>query len=89
VVRGLRAARERGRGQRLGDLAGAFRELLAGAALLASGTAGPGAAGTARRAYAQGGSLRAYGLCREPVLSATGYGGVSTHLVGPDGSRYT
>ncbi|MET9933191.1 MULTISPECIES: hypothetical protein [unclassified Streptomyces] len=89
VVRGLRAARERGRGQRLGDLAGAFRELLAGAALLASGTAGPDAAGTARRAYARGGSLRAYGLCREPVLSATGYGGVSTHLVGPDGSRYT
>ncbi|MFJ4871623.1 hypothetical protein [Streptomyces sp. NPDC088757] len=89
VVRGLRAARERGRGQRLGDLTDAFRELLAGAALLASGTAGPGAAGTARRAYAQGGSLKAYGLCREPVLSATGYGGVSTHLVGPDGSRYT
>ncbi|KOX37474.1 MULTISPECIES: hypothetical protein [unclassified Streptomyces] len=89
VVRGLRAARERGREQRLGDLAGAFRELLAGAALLASGTAGPGAAGTARRAYAQGGSLRVYGLCREPVLSATGYGGVSTHLMGPDGSRYT
>ncbi|MFJ3538726.1 hypothetical protein ACIPQA_25050 [Streptomyces sp. NPDC090109] len=89
VVRGLRAARERGRAQRLGDLAGAFRDLLAGAALLASGTAGPGAAGVTRRAYAQGGSLRAYGLCREPVLSATGYGGVATHLVGPDGSRYT
>ncbi|WP_432122467.1 hypothetical protein [Streptomyces sp. S1] len=89
VVRGLRAARERGRAQRLGDLAGAFRDLLAGATLLASGTAGPGAAGVTRRAYAQGGSLRAYGLCREPVLSATGYGGVSTHLVGPDGSRYT
>ncbi|MFF5390011.1 hypothetical protein ACFY5H_16740 [Streptomyces sp. NPDC013012] len=89
VVRGLRAARERGRGQRLGDLTGAFRDLLSGAALLASGTAGPGETGTARRAYGQGGSLRAYGLCREPVLSATGYGGVSTHLVGPDGSRYT
>ncbi|MFE5733549.1 hypothetical protein ACFQ7A_21925 [Streptomyces sp. NPDC056528] len=89
VVRGLRAARERGRGQRLGDLAGAFRELLAAAALLSSGTAGPGLAGGARRAYAQGGSLRVYGLCREPVLSATGYGGVSTHLTGPDGARYT
>ncbi|WP_435192146.1 hypothetical protein [Streptomyces sp. bgisy126] len=89
VVRGLRAARERGRGQRLGDLTGAFRDLLSGAALLASGTAGPGAAGTARRAYEEGGSLRVHGLCREPVLSATGYGGVSTHLVGPDGSRYT
>ncbi|WP_030217374.1 hypothetical protein [Streptomyces bikiniensis] len=89
VVRGLRAAREHGRGQRLGDLADAFRDLLSGAALLASGAAGAGAAGTARRAYGQGGSLRVYGLCREPVLSATGYGGVATHLVGPDGSRYT
>ncbi|MES9810931.1 hypothetical protein [Streptomyces cinereoruber] len=88
VVRGLRAARERGRGQRLGDLAGAFRDLLSGAAPLASGTAGPGLA-PARRTYGQGGSLRVYGLCREPVLSATGYGGVATHLVGPDGSRYT
>ncbi|WP_306325245.1 hypothetical protein [Streptomyces venezuelae] len=85
----LRAARERGDGQRLGELAGAFRELLAGAALLASGSAGAVAAGTARRAYEQGGSLRVYGLCREPVLSATGYGGVATHLLGAEGSFYS
>ncbi|MEU6979405.1 hypothetical protein [Streptomyces sp. NPDC046371] len=89
VVRGLRAARERSEGQRLGDLADAFRELLAGAALLSSGSADAGAAGSARRAYGQGGSLRVYGLCREPVLSATGYGGVTTHLVGADGAGYT
>ncbi|MCX2182747.1 SWIM zinc finger family protein [Streptomyces sp. SKN60] len=89
VVRGLRAARERREGQRLGDLAEAFRELLAGAALLASGSADAEAAGSARRVYEQGGSLRVYGLCREPVLSATGYGGVTTHLVGADGSGYT
>ncbi|WP_406065747.1 hypothetical protein OG462_40160 [Streptomyces sp. NBC_01077] len=89
VVRGLRAARERSQGQRLGELAGAFRELLAGAALLASGSAAPGVAGTARRTYEQGGSLRVYGLCREPVLSATGYGGVATHLLGADGSCYS
>ncbi|MEU8620632.1 hypothetical protein [Streptomyces sp. NPDC048623] len=89
VVRGLRAARERSEGQRLGDLAEAFRELLAGAALLASGSADTAAAGSARRVYEQGGSLRVYGLCREPVLSATGYGGVTTHLVGPDGAGYT
>ncbi|MFG3345830.1 hypothetical protein ACGF1Z_12315 [Streptomyces sp. NPDC048018] len=89
VVRGLRAARERSQGQRLGDLAEAFRELLAGAALLASGSAGAGAAGSARRVYEQGGSLRVYGLCREPVLSATGYAGVSTHLIGADGAAYT
>ncbi|MEV6330425.1 hypothetical protein [Streptomyces sp. NPDC051909] len=89
VVRGLRAARERSGGQRLGDLTEAFRELLAGAALLASGSADAEAAGSARRVYEQGGSLRVYGLCREPVLSATGYGGVTTHLVGSDGAGYT
>ncbi|MEU8540325.1 hypothetical protein AB0C52_10095 [Streptomyces sp. NPDC048717] len=89
VVRGLRAARDRSQGQRLGDLTDAFRALLAGAAPLASGTAGAAWAGGARRAYEQGGSLRVYGLCREPVLSATGYGGVRTHLLGADGSGYT
>ncbi|MFF9512378.1 hypothetical protein ACF1BU_36590 [Streptomyces sp. NPDC014724] len=89
VVRSLRAARERSEGQRLADLTGAFRELLAGTALLASGAADTEAAGLARRVYEQGGSLRVYGLCREPVLSATGYGGVTTHLVGSDGAGYT
>ncbi|MEU9318164.1 hypothetical protein [Streptomyces sp. NPDC048295] len=89
VVRGLRAARERSEGQRLADLTGAFRELLVGTAPLASGSAGTDAAGSARRVYEQGGSLRVYGLCREPVLSATGYGGVTTHLVGSDGAGYT
>ncbi|WP_406186651.1 hypothetical protein [Streptomyces sp. NBC_01006] len=89
VVRGLRAARERSGGHRLADLTGAFRELLHTAGLLASGTVGPALTGTARRAYRPGGSLRAYGLCREPVLSATGYGGVATHLLAEDGSRYS
>ncbi|MFD6349436.1 hypothetical protein ACFWF9_32665 [Streptomyces roseolus] len=89
VVRGLRNAREQGRGQRLSDLTAAFRELLAGAFALASGAAGPGAVGGARRAYEKGGSLRVLGLCREPVLSATGYGGVTTHLLGPGGAFHT
>ncbi|MEV0411196.1 hypothetical protein AB0I68_10425 [Streptomyces sp. NPDC050448] len=89
VVRGLRAARERSGAHRLADLTGAFRELLHTAGLLASGTAGPALTGTVRRAYQPGGSLRVYGLCREPVLSATGYGGVVTHLLAPDGSRYS
>ncbi|KOU25415.1 SWIM zinc finger domain protein [Streptomyces sp. WM6372] len=89
VVRGLRAARDRSGGHRLADLTGAFRELLHTAGLLASGTAGPALTGTARRAYRPGGSLRVYGLCREPVLSATGYGGVVTHLLAADGSHYS
>ncbi|MFE3760490.1 hypothetical protein ACFXPI_01805 [Streptomyces sp. NPDC059104] len=89
VVRGLRAARERHAAQRLGDLAAAFRELLVSAALLASGTGGPGLTDGGRRAYTAGGSLRVYGLCREPVLSATGYGGVVTHLLGADGCAYS
>ncbi|MEU2658225.1 hypothetical protein ABZ615_23240 [Streptomyces sp. NPDC007325] len=89
VVRGLRTAREQARGQRLADLTAAFRELLAGVAALSSGAAGPGATASARRAYGQGGSLRVYGLCREPVLSATGYGGVTTHLLTPDGDFHT
>ncbi|MFF4293508.1 hypothetical protein ACFY0N_07605 [Streptomyces vinaceus] len=90
VVRGLRAARERSGGHRLADLTAAFRELLHTAGLLASGTAGgPALTGTARRAYQPGGSLRVYGLCREPVLSATGYGGVVTHLLAADGASYS
>ncbi|WP_341874187.1 hypothetical protein [Streptomyces vinaceus] len=90
VVRGLRAARERSGGHRLADLTAAFRELLHTAGLLASGTAaGPALTGTVRRAYQPGGSLRVYGLCREPVLSATGYGGVVTHLLAADGARYS
>ncbi|MFE6684162.1 hypothetical protein [Streptomyces sp. NPDC057729] len=89
VVRSLRAARERSEGQGLADLTGAFRELLAGTALLASGSADTEVARSTRRVYEQGGSLRVYGLCREPVLSATGYGGVTTHLVDSDGAGYT
>ncbi|MFH7598906.1 hypothetical protein WDV06_27995 [Streptomyces racemochromogenes] len=89
VVRGLRAARERGAGRRPADLAAAFEVLLRTAALLAAGTGGPGLTGSGRRAYASGGSLRVHGVCREPVLTATGYGGVVTHLLDADGVPYS
>ncbi|MEW2137938.1 hypothetical protein AB0892_15270 [Streptomyces sp. NPDC005409] len=89
VVRGLRAARDRQAAQRLGDLTRAFRELLHTAAVLAAGSADPALTGTVRRAYTPGGSLEVYGLCREPVLSATGYGGVVTHLMAADGARHS
>ncbi|MFJ5549083.1 hypothetical protein [Streptomyces sp. NPDC093225] len=87
LVRGLRAARDRSSALRLSDLAGAFLDVLRISSALASGTADPDLAGRGRRAYLPGGSLRVLGLCREPVLSATGYGGVVTHLLTPEGAH--
>ncbi|GAB2834920.1 SWIM zinc finger family protein [Actinocorallia aurea] len=88
VVRGLRSARARYDGHRLGDLTTALRELLLTSRLLAAAHPDPALVGTARRAYKPGGSLRLHGVFREPVISATGYGGVVTHLIGPDGAWY-
>jgi SWIM zinc finger len=89
VVRGLRAARARHDSHRLADLTAALRELLLTTHLLARSHPDPGLIGTARRAYPPGSSLRVHGVCREPVISATGYGGVVTHLVAEDGRWYT
>ncbi|GAA0685548.1 SWIM zinc finger family protein [Kitasatospora atroaurantiaca] len=85
VVRSLRSARARHSSHRTADLAAALRELLLTTALLRSGPADQALLGTARRAYKPGGALRVHGVCREPVLTATGYGGVVTHLVTEDG----
>ncbi|WP_344981944.1 hypothetical protein, partial [Streptosporangium fragile] len=89
VVRGLRAARARHDGHRLADLVSALRELLLTAGRLAAADPDPALAGVARRAYRPGESLRVYGICREPVISATGYGGVVTHLVAEDGRWFS
>jgi len=89
VVRGLRAARERSNAHRLGDLITDLSELLLTAQLVAAADPDPGLVGTARRAYEPGGSLRVHGVCREPVLSATGYGGVVTYVLGEDGHWFT
>ncbi|MEO3788229.1 hypothetical protein ABGB12_33295 [Actinocorallia sp. B10E7] len=89
VVRGVRSARARHDGHRLADLTGAMRELLLATSLLASGRGGAALVGTARRDYRQGTSLRVQGVFREPVISATGYGGVVTHLVAEDGSWFS
>ncbi|MCD0451534.1 hypothetical protein LO762_20375 [Actinocorallia sp. API 0066] len=88
VVRGLRSARARHASHRLADLVGALRELLLTTHLLGAGNADAALVGTARRAYKPGGSLRLHGVFREPVISATGYGGVVTHLLGEDGRWY-
>ncbi|MEV7012578.1 hypothetical protein [Streptosporangium sp. NPDC051022] len=85
VVRGLRAARARHDGHRLADLVSALRDLLVTAGRLAAGDPDPALVGTTRRAYRPGEALRVHGVCREPVISATGYGGVVTHLVTEDG----
>lgn len=45
--------------------------------------------GTARREYHPVGSLRLYGLCTEAVITASGYGGVVTHLVDGKGALWT
>ncbi|MEU6277131.1 hypothetical protein ABZ871_32735 [Streptomyces populi] len=89
VVRGLRGARARHDGHRLSDLVAQVRELLLTTALLAAGGPEPALIGTARRAYRPGGSLRVHGVCREPVIAATGYSGVVTHLVSEDGRWFS
>ncbi|WP_329269384.1 hypothetical protein [Streptomyces sp. NBC_01451] len=90
VVRGLRAARARHDGHRLADLVAALRELLLTTRLLAAGNPDPALIGTVRRGYRPGdGGLRVHGVCREPVISATGYGGVVTHLVTDDGRWFS
>ncbi|MEV0776090.1 hypothetical protein ACIBLA_11145 [Streptomyces sp. NPDC050433] len=89
VARGLRHARAGHAGHRLADLVSALRELLLITGLLAAGNSDPVLIGTARRGYRPGGTLRVYGVCREPVISATGYGGVVTHLVDDDQNWYS
>ncbi|MEY9930564.1 hypothetical protein ABH926_005211 [Catenulispora sp. GP43] len=89
VVRGLRAARSRSNAHKLGDLVSDLVELLLTANLVAAANPDPELVGTARRAYEPGGSLRVHGVCREPVLSATGYGGVVTHALAEDGRWFT
>ncbi|MFF1689488.1 hypothetical protein [Streptomyces sp. NPDC058254] len=81
TVNGLRAARAAEPDHRTSELADALKELLATAhGLRHPGTPEAHAAlrGTARRAYAPGGSLRLYGLFTEPVLTSTGHAGVVT-----------
>jgi len=89
VVRGLRGARSRHDGHRLADLVADLRELLLTTGLLAAANPAPALVGTARRAYRPEGALRVHGVCREPVISATGYGGVVTHVISDDGRWFS
>ncbi|MEV0328823.1 hypothetical protein AB0H63_20595 [Micromonospora echinospora] len=87
AVRGLRAHRGRQAGHRLAELVEVLHDLLYVAGRLAAGDPDPALVGTLRRAYQPDGTLEVYGVCREPVISATGYAGVVTHLVAADGRR--
>lgn len=89
VVRGLQAARARHDGHRLTDLVSALGELLLTAGRLAAADPDPALVGTVRRTYRQGDGLRVHGVFREPVISATGYAGVVTHLVAEDGRWFS
>ncbi|WP_053846590.1 SWIM zinc finger family protein [Streptomyces sp. NRRL B-24085] len=89
VVRALRAARARHDGHRLADLVAGLRELLLTSGLLAASDPDPALVGTARRGYRPGGGLKVHGVCREPVISATGYGGVVTHVLAEDGRWFS
>ncbi|MCX4387999.1 hypothetical protein OG777_13780 [Micromonospora peucetia] len=87
AVRGLRAHRGRQTGHRLAELVEVLHDLLYVAGRLAAGDPDPALVGILRRAYQPDGTLEVHGVCREPVISATGYAGVVTHLVAADGRR--
>lgn len=62
-----------------------FQELVATAhALRSADEADAKWVGTARRAYAQVGSLELSGMFTEPIVRASGYGGVATYLADPN-----
>ncbi|MEH0970700.1 hypothetical protein V6U77_06130 [Micromonospora sp. CPCC 205546] len=87
AVRGLRAHRGRQNGHRLAELVDVLHDLLFVAGRLAAGDPDPALVGVLRRAYQPDGTLEVYGVCREPVISATGYAGVVTHLLSADGRQ--
>ncbi|WP_433385565.1 hypothetical protein [Micromonospora sp. KLBMP9576] len=87
AVRGLRADRARQAGHRLAELVEVLHELLYVAGRLSAADSDPALVGVLRRPYQPDGALEVHGICREPVISATGYAGVVTHLVAADGRR--
>ncbi|MGX1914699.1 hypothetical protein ACWIID_38625 [Streptomyces phaeochromogenes] len=89
VVRCLRTARDPYSPAKLAELVTTLRELLLVARLLKAGDPEPALIGAVRRNHRPDGSLRLYGVCREPVVGADDLGGVVTHLLDDDGRWYT
>lgn len=89
VVQAARAAHAEDPAFRLADLVGALHELLEVSHRIRRGVgAAASLRGVARRAYAERGDLRLYGVCCVPVLDSTGYAGAVTYLSAPDGALY-
>ncbi|WP_327312944.1 hypothetical protein [Streptomyces sp. NBC_01235] len=91
VVTGIRAARSADPAYRRPDLVDALRTVLGVAHRLpfASGPDLAGLRGAVRQPYVPDGSLRLYGVCSEPVLTATGYAGAVTWTADAEGRLYT
>lgn len=91
VVTLLRAARAGDPSYRTAELVTALAELLGTARRVgtASGVELDAVRGRARRPYSPDGSLRLYGLFTEPVVTASGHGGVRTWVAGPGGRLCT
>ena len=92
VARQVSGARSQDPAFRLPVLAAGLAALLDAARALteADPDADVGAlAGTARRAYRSGGTLRLYGLFAEPVVTDSGYAGAVAFAVAADGTRHT
>ena len=90
VARRLTEARNGDSAFRLGELTEDLAALLDEARTVREApdaAAAKDAAGTARRTYEPAGSLRLYGLCTEPLVTASGYAGAATYVVesGPGG----
>ncbi len=87
VVEHLRAASTEDPAFRLDDLVGDLRELLSVAHHLRQPQARLSTAlrGTARREYRAAAGARLYGLCVEPIATASGYAGAATLLADDSG----
>ncbi|GAA1240102.1 hypothetical protein GCM10009665_33690 [Kitasatospora nipponensis] len=88
VVTGLRAARAAEPDHRLADLVAAYRELLETCTALLGPLPAADLRGTARQSYREAGGLRLYGLCAEPVVTAT-HAGAAVWLVDGEGRLAT
>lgn len=73
----------------LSEMSDCMLELLSVTEALAKQQVAQSAIGSARRTYHEAGSLRLYGLFCEPVVSHSGYAGVSTVLCDDEARLYT